>query len=164
MQSLVLIVHNVRSAYNVGSIFRSADGFNLDHVYLTGYTLYPEAKNDDRLPHIARRAALKISKTALGAENSRKWTYSKDIFKLINKLKNHYQVVALEQTPKATQLADFKSSKNIALIVGSEIEGLDRQILEAVDWHLEIPMLGQKNSLNVAVASAIAMYHLRFGA
>lgn len=164
MQSIVLVVHNVRSAHNVGSILRSADGFGLEHVYLTGYTPYPETKNDNRLPHLAQRATRQISKTALGAENSLKWTYSKDIFKLINNLKKHYQVVALEQTPKATPLRDFKSSKNTALIVGSEIKGLDQQILDAADLHLEIPMLGQKESFNVGIAAAIAMYHLRFGA
>lgn len=161
MQSIVLIVHNIRSAHNVGSILRSAEGLGIEHVYLTGYTPYPETKNDNRLPHMARRATIQISKTALGAEKSLKWTHSEDVFKLISKLRSNYQLIALEQTPKATPLRDFKSSKNIALIVGSEIKGLDQQILDAVDLHLEIPMFGQKESFNVGIAAAIAMYHLR---
>ncbi|MBI2588705.1 TrmH family RNA methyltransferase [Candidatus Saccharibacteria bacterium] len=161
MQSIVLVVHNVRSAHNVGSILRSADGFGLDHVYLTGYSPYPETKNDTRLPHMVKRATRQISKTALGAENSVKWTHSENVFQLINKLKLDFLVIALEQTPKAKLLTDFKTSNNIALIVGSEVEGLDRQILEIVDLHLKIPMLGQKESFNVAVAAAIAMHYLR---
>lgn len=161
MRSIVLVVHNVRSTHNVGSILRSADGLGIEHVYLTGYTPYPQSKNDDRLPHMARRVTHQISKTALGAEKSIKWTHSKDVLMLIDELKLNFQLIALEQTPEAKPLPDYKSSKNIALIVGSEIGGLDQQILNAVDLHLEIPMLGKKQSYNVAVAAAIAMYHLR---
>lgn len=164
MRSIVLVVHNVRSAHNVGSILRSADGFGAEHVYLSGYSPYPEAKDDTRLPHISKRVAAQIKKTALGAENSVQWTYRDDIAGLINELKKNYQVAALEQTPKATPLQDFKASQDIALIVGSEIGGLEPRVLKLVDLHLEIPMKGQKESFNVAIAAAVAMYSLRLGA
>ncbi|MBI2008004.1 TrmH family RNA methyltransferase [Candidatus Saccharibacteria bacterium] len=163
MHRIVLIVHDVRSAHNVGSILRSADGFNVNCVYLTGYTPYPAMANDKRLPHIARRASEQIAKTALGAEKTLKWQHRSDIFELISRLKKEgYLLAALEQTDQALRLPEFKAKDNIALIVGSEIGGIKSDLLKAVDIHLVIPMLGGKESFNVSVASAVALYHLRW--
>ncbi|HEX5394915.1 MAG TPA: TrmH family RNA methyltransferase [Candidatus Saccharimonadales bacterium] len=163
MQKIILIVHNVRSAHNAGSILRSADGFGVEHVYFTGYTPYPQAPDDSRLPHIARRASNRISKTSLGAEKNISWSHAKNILDLISRLKSEgWLVAALEQTGKATDLPYFPAYKPVALIVGSETEGIDNIVLESADKHLQIPMLGGKESFNVSVAAAVALYHLRW--
>jgi 23S rRNA (guanosine2251-2'-O)-methyltransferase len=158
---LVLIVHNVRSTHNVGSILRSADGFGAGKVYLTGYTPYPKKADDERLPHLAVKIDRQIHKTALGAEETVEWCYQSKIEELINELKkNGFLVAALEQTPTATLLNKFLPDKKIALIVGNEIDGLDQKTLRLCDAYLQIPMRGSKESFNVAVAAAVAMYQL----
>ncbi|MBI4033573.1 TrmH family RNA methyltransferase [Candidatus Saccharibacteria bacterium] len=163
MQHVVLVVHDVRSAHNVGSILRSADGFGVEAVYLTGYSPYPVGPNDKRLPYVAKRAGQQIAKTALGAEKTLHWLHETDISKLVVKLKKAgFLVVALEQTDKSVNLANFKTDKDVALIVGSEIGGIKLRILKAADVCVEIPMSGKKESLNVSVAAAIALYHLRY--
>jgi 23S rRNA (guanosine2251-2'-O)-methyltransferase len=124
---LVLVIHNVRSALNVGSMLRTAEGLGVYKVYLTGYTPYPEDKNDERLPHLRKRTALQIHKTALGAED----------------------------------LNEFTPAKNVALIVGNEVNGIEEPVLKQVDVALQIPMSGHKESFNVAVAAGIAMYKLK---
>lgn len=164
MRKIVLIVHDIRSAHNVGSILRSSDGFGVRHVYLTGYSPYPAGPNDVRLPHIAKRVGTRIHKTSLNAENSVAWSHPDDIFELIETLRKDYLLIGLEQTPKSVALPDFKSKKNIALFVGNEVDGVPKDVLSKLDKCLEIPMLGQKESFNVGVAAAIAIYHLRFEA
>lgn len=161
MQHIVLVVHNVRSAHNVGSILRSSDGLGANHVYLSGYTPYPSSQNDARLPHIAKRVSTRIYKTSLNAENSVAWSHSEDIFGLIETLRKNYLLVGLEQTPSSILLPKFKSNKDIALFVGNEIDGVPKDVLSKLDICLEIPMSGQKESYNVGVATAIALYHLR---
>jgi len=160
---IVLLIHDVRSALNVGSLLRTADGLGIDEVYMTGYTPYPEARGDSRLPHIRLRATKQISKTALGAEKSVKWSYQPDIVKLIAMLKKDgFSIAALEQVKNSQKLPGFKTNKDIALIVGSEVEGIDKDTLKLADLYLEIPMAGQKESFNVAVAGGIALYQLRW--
>lgn len=161
-RKIILIAHNVRSTHNVGSLLRTADGLGLQHVYLTGYTPYPEEPNDSRLPHIRARAAKQINKTALGAENSVPWSHADDIKEVIKHLeKDGFLIIALEQTVKANSLPDFQSSQDIALILGNEVEGLDAHTLKLIHTHLQIPMLGTKESFNVANAAAMALYHFR---
>ena len=158
---LVFMVHNIRSAHNVGSILRSADGFSIEQVYLTGYTPYPKLERDQRLPHLAQKIHHKIAKTALGAEKTVNVDYQSDIMKLIDRLKTDgYEIVALEQAPKSEPISQVRSAK-MAVIVGREVEGLEAEILAKVDKIIEIPMSGTKESLNVAVAAAIMMYELR---
>jgi len=160
MRSLILVIHNVRSAHNVGSMLRSADGFGVAKVYFTGYSPYPSQINDERMPHIRDKVDYQIHKTALGAEDSVAWEYKKDIKSTLNKLKKDgFLVVALEQTPAAITLGKFNSGQNITLVVGNEVDGLDQKTLALCDVHVEIQMRGQKESFNVAVAAAIAMYH-----
>jgi 23S rRNA (guanosine2251-2'-O)-methyltransferase len=160
---LVLVVHNVRSAYNVGSILRTADGFGVDKVYLSGFTPYPLAKEDSRLPHVAIRADKQIAKTALGAEGSVPWQHVQYISKLLTALKKQdYLIVALEQTAGAATLNDFRTKKDAVLIVGSEVGGVSQKILRQTDACLVIPMLGAKDSFNVAAVMAVALYHLRY--
>lgn len=159
---IILIVHNIRSSHNVGSLLRSADGLGVEKVYLTGYTPYPEARNDKRLPHVKLKLSQQIHKTALGAEKSVKWGQRDEIYGLLDELRRKkLLIVALEQTPSASSLMDFKTSQNLALIVGNEIDGLDKKITELSDVQLQIPMLGSKESFNVAIAGAIALYHLK---
>lgn len=163
MQKVVLIIHNVRSAHNVGSMLRTADAFSVNKVYLTGYTPYPPEASDKRLPHIASKVGRRISKTALGAESSVPLQHEEHITKVINQLKNDkYKITALEQTSKSVDLHTFKPANKIALIVGREVEGIEEEVLELVDQAVQIPMLGKKESLNVSVAAAIVLYDLTF--
>lgn len=159
---IILVVHNVRSTHNVGSILRSADGLGISHVYLTGYTPYPIKKNDERLPYVRAKVDKQIHKTALGAEKTVNWTQSVNVEYLFMQLKKDgYLVAALEQTSQAMPLNEFKPRQNIALVVGNEVEGVDKSVLDKCDVHLQIPMQGKKESFNVAVATAIALYHLQ---
>lgn len=164
MRKLVLVVHNVRSTHNVGSLLRTADGLEITKVYLTGYTPYPLAPNDQRLPHLALKITKQITKTALGAENSVAWQHA-DIEAALAQLRTEgYQLAALEQAPGSIALPDFKPPQKLAIVVGREVEGLEPEVLAACDLVLEIPMLGGKESFNVAVAAGMALYHCRFTA
>lgn len=154
---LYIIIHNVRSAYNVGSIFRTADGMGAQKIYLTGYTPFPfQEKNLYKTP-----AQKMISKTALGAEKNISWEKNKKISRVVENLKGKkFQIVALEQSEKSFNFASFEPKFPAALIVGSEPRGLSKKVLEKCDAIIEIPMRGKKNSLNVGVALGIAGYKL----
>ncbi len=163
MNDLVLVVHNVRSAHNVGSLLRTADGLGVAKVYLTGYTPYPLAPDDERLPHLARKVAAQIDKTALGAGQSVAWEHQADIAAALAALRSEdYKLAALEQAPGSTALPDYTPADKLAIVVGREVEGLEPEVLAGCDLVLEIPMFGSKESFNVAVAAAIALYHCRF--
>jgi tRNA G18 (ribose-2'-O)-methylase SpoU len=155
------VVHNVRSCHNVGSLLRTADGLGLHKVFLTGYTPYPKAKDDPRLPHQRSKTARQIHKTSLGAEHSVHWDYQKDILALLANLKSRgFAIVALEQSAKSGPIESYSPPDKLALIVGREIGGIEPEILGQSDQIIEIPMHGQKESFNVAVAAAIALYTL----
>jgi len=161
MAKIVLVIHNIRSAHNVGSLLRTADGLGIYKVYITGYSPYPETMNDTRLPHERLKISKLVNKTALGAEKSVNWQHVKDVYNLIDRLKkSNYKIAALEQTAKSVMLPEYKVKEKEALIVGNELTGIDDEVLLKCDVHLEIPMLGRKESFNVAVAGAIALYHL----
>jgi len=163
MRKIILIAHNIRSTHNVGSLLRTAEGLGIRKVYLTGYTPYPIVDNDTRLPHIANKLTAAIQKTALNAQNSQDWEYIEDIEHLLVKLKElGYTVCALEQTAKAVALNQYQPGDNIALLLGSEVTGVDQKLLELCDDHVYIPMFGKKESFNVVQATAIALYHLVF--
>jgi 23S rRNA (guanosine2251-2'-O)-methyltransferase len=161
MQKIVLILQNVRSTHNVGSLLRSADGFGINQVILSGYTPYPKKVGDERLPHISEKITRQISKTALGAETTVPWSNTEDITNAIKELKTKgYLIAALEQSSTAKDLTSFNTDRNIALIVGNEVDGIDESTLNQADIHLVIPMQGKKESFNVAVAGSIGLYHL----
>lgn len=161
MAKLALVLANVRSAYNVGAIFRSADAFGVAEIILTGISPYPETPNDTRLPHVAAKAHAMISKTALGAESTIPFRQILKLSDAIADLKAHgYRVYALEQSPKSRPIDKFTPRFPCALIVGSEVKGVPKRILDEVDTILEIPMQGKKESLNVAVAAGIALFEL----
>jgi 23S rRNA (guanosine2251-2'-O)-methyltransferase len=161
MRTVVLVIHNVRSTLNVGSMFRTAEGLGVEKIFLTGYTPYPESNNDSRLPHQRRKISLQIHKTALGAEQLVKWQHLEELDECAKELtKGGYELFALEQTPKAVHLAKFKTGTRVALVVGNELTGLDKKALKLTQNHVQIPMSGRKESFNVAVAAGIALYHL----
>ncbi|CAN5335111.1 RNA methyltransferase [soil metagenome] len=164
MRDLVLIVHDIRSTHNVGSLLRTADGFGVKHVHFTGYSPYPQlSEQDTRLPHIAQKLERQISKTALGAERTVTWSQSDDLPSLLADLReNDYRLVALEQDEQAVPLPNYTPRHKTALLIGREVEGIEKALLEQMDDVIEIPMFGQKESFNVVQATAIALYHLRF--
>lgn len=161
MSELVLAIHNVRSAHNVGSLLRTANGLGVKRVYLTGYTPHFRIKNDDRLPHVITKDEKQLEKTALKAHESLEMTYVTDFTKLIEVLKaDGLHIIGLEQHPQSQILTQFSTDSRIALIVGNEVSGITKEELEMVDTILEIPMHGSKESLNVSVAGAIALFYL----
>lgn len=163
MLRIILIIHDVRSAHNVGSLLRTADGLAIEKVHMSGYTPYPKSNKDERLPHIALKIDRQIHKTALGAEQSVNWSHINNLSQVLKNLKDDgFLIVALEQAPSSIRLPDFHIKQDVALIVGAEIDGLDASVLAKADSILEIPMLGAKESYNVANAAAIALYHLRY--
>jgi len=146
-QEIHLILHNIRSAYNVGSIFRTADAARVKKIYLCGYTPTPNNQ--------------KIAKTSLGAERYISWEYCKQTWQLLKKLKaDGIQIVALEQIKRSENYRKFKPKFPMALMVGNEVKGLSKKILAYADKIIAIPMYGKKESLNVAVATGIALYKL----
>lgn len=156
-QELYLILHNVRSAYNVGSIFRTADGAGVTKIYLCGITPTPQDIN----PSTGSGFATKVAKTSLGAEKFVPWEYHKQTWRLLAKLKKEgVQIAALEQSPKSMDYRKLKPKFPLALIVGNEVKGLNKKILSLADKIIEIPMYGKKESLNVAVATGIVLYKI----
>lgn len=161
MSKLALLLADIRSAYNVGSIFRTADGFGVEKIICTGITPYPKLQSDERLPHVIEKADDMIAKTALGAEKTVAFEYYQDAIEAINKLAGKgYKIYALEQAETSRPLPDFKPSFPSLLILGNEVEGLPQNLLDKCDEILEIPMQGTKESLNVSVACGIALYAL----
>ncbi|MGC8880826.1 MAG: TrmH family RNA methyltransferase [Minisyncoccia bacterium] len=150
-KEIVVVLDNIRSTYNVGAIFRTADAAGVKKIYLAGITPVPE-KND------------KIKKVALGAENFVLWEKASQTFRVLEKLKKAgYFLIALEQDPKAKNIFDLKklSKEKIVLVLGQEVKGIAENIKKRTDLILEIPMYGKKESLNVSVAFGIAVYYLR---
>jgi len=160
---IVVIAHNIRSAHNIGSIFRTCDGFGVEHLYLSGYSPYPTIERDTRLPHIASKVTAEITKTALGAEKTVPFSHLSNPYTVIDGFKAHgYEVVGLEQEESAIKLPDFKVTSKIALILGEEVNGISRDLIKHCTTLLEIPMVGKKESFNVSVATGIALYALHY--
>lgn len=162
MKQLVLVVDNIRSAHNVGSLFRTCDALGIKHIYLCGITPHlSTGTNDDRLPHQILKIKKDIHKTALGAEDTVPWEYYPTTKQAIYALKAQgYQIVALEQDATSVSLVSFTCSNVAALVVGPEVTGMTTEIVGLCDDIVEIPMHGVKESLNVSVAAGIALYTL----
>jgi tRNA G18 (ribose-2'-O)-methylase SpoU len=153
---LEALLDNVRSAWNVGSIFRTADGLSVEKLYLCGITPTPENES--------------VAKTSLGAEETVEWEYSRNALETARKLKNEgCKVIALEQDARAISLSDYLpersdrpgvQSKGLVLILGNEVTGVDPALLDLCDQIVHIPMLGTKRSLNVEVTFGIGAFHL----
>jgi len=159
-KSITLILDNIRSLYNVGAIFRSADAFSVEKIYLCGYTAYP--LGDLSRPDGSRRQMDRLKKTALGAEESVPWERQKDALSLIKKLKERgVFVAALEMCDEGVDISECTLNFPIALIIGNETSGISKEILEASDVVVSIPMLGKKESLNASVAASVLIYEIR---
>ncbi|MCK5014325.1 MAG: RNA methyltransferase [Candidatus Omnitrophica bacterium] len=144
----IVVLNNIRSLYNVGSIFRTSDGAGVGKVWICGITGHPPNNQ--------------IAKTALDAQDHVPWEYRDDIHSLLKELKTEgYQIVMLEQTESSCSYEDFKPQAPVCLIIGNEIDGVSRDVSSYCDAAIEIEMAGIKNSLNVAVAFGIIAYYFR---
>lgn len=145
----VLILPNIRSAHNVGAMFRTADAVGVDKIYLTGHTPCP--------PHP------RLDKVSLGAEKWMPWEYSKQPGRVLKQLKQAgYKIVALEQTKKSVNIYKWKPRFPLVLVVGNEKTGVPKSILRYCNAIVELPMLGKKKSLNVSIAAGVAMYQIKY--
>jgi|ERR1039457_1638735 tRNA G18 (ribose-2'-O)-methylase SpoU len=146
---VIIVLDNIRSQNNIGSIFRTADAFRCTAIYLCGITATP--------PH------REIQKSALGATESVTWKYYRDTLETIQDLKAaNYKIYAVEQTDKSILLNDFEPDfqSGIAVIFGNEVAGIDDKVLAEVSGCVEIPQSGTKHSLNISIAAGIVLWHL----
>jgi len=152
-QQIVLVLENIRSVLNVGAIFRTADALSIDKIYLSGITPTP-------IDRFGRKRA-DFHKTALGAEDNVPYEHLESIEALLLKLrKNGFQIIAVEQSSKSVDYKKVKIRKPVALIFGSETEGISKQVLNLCETIIEIPMKGKKESLNVSVSAGIVLFRL----
>lgn len=159
MKKLIVILHNIRSTYNVGAILRTCDCLGIDEVVFSGYTPFI----DKGLPYEQEKLKKQIHKTALGAEETLKWRRAEDVLTEIEAQKKQgCRIVALEQGEKSINLADeHEFNEDMVLVLGEEVHGVPQEVLEKCDILLEIPMCGTKESFNVSVATGIALFALR---
>ena len=161
---LILVLDNIRSCYNVGAIMRTAEGFGVSRVILSGYT--PRLHDSKLLPHLREKLDREIHKTALGAEEMLDIEACDDILLEIGKMKEGgWQVVGLENNISSDKLATLNDerlsgmlSDKVVLVLGEEVHGISNSLHDIIDLFVEIPMKGQKESFNVSVAAGIAMY------
>lgn len=159
--NIVLILDNLRSALNVGSIIRTADIFAVSGIHYCGTTPYPKIEKDKRLPHVVENVSKKINKVSLGSGKNIAMKYFKNTEESIKLLKmNNFQICALEQDKNSKSIESFKPSNKVAIVLGPERFGISSGILQLCDTILEIGQYGQKESLNVSVATGIALYQL----
>lgn len=145
--SAIVILDNIRSIHNVGSIFRTSDSFLIEKIIISGYTATPDNP--------------KMEKTALGSSDSVNWEYSEDIIDTIEKLKKRgTKIISIEQADKSLKIEDFKPLKDnkYAFIFGNEVDGIQDEIINVSDDVIEIPQVGTKHSLNVSVAAGIVLW------
>ena len=148
-----MIIHNVRSVTNVGSMFRTADAAGIDKIYLTGYTPSPL----DRFGRIRRDMA----KSALGAEKFVPWKHKKNLPSLLDKFRREkYLIVGIEQAKNSVDYKKVKLREKNAFILGAEVSGIPQNILKKCDIIAEIPMRGKKESLNVSVACGVVLFRV----
>lgn len=170
---LIVVLDDVRSLHNVGSVFRTADAFRLEAIYLCGITATPDTvMNADGtvIKDCSLKAVQEIHKTALGAEESVDWRYFKSATDAVESLKNDgYTVMAVEQCHGSTMLQDFvpacpvskqkDGKRGYAVILGNEVKGVHQEVIDLCDGCLEIPQYGTKHSLNVSVTGGIIIWH-----
>jgi len=146
---IIVVLENIRSAYNVGSVFRTSDAFLIEAIYIIGYSAKPPHKE--------------IKKTALGAEESVTWKYFKTSAEAIDELKiRKYKVYAVEQAEESYKLhsENFRQNEKVAVVFGNEVTGLEQTTIHLCDGCIEIPQLGMKHSLNIATAAGIVLWEL----
>jgi len=144
---VVVVLENVRSAYNVGSVFRTADAFLLESIYLCGYTAFPPHKE--------------IRKTALGAEETVDWKHFKMVDDALSELRGRgYRIYAAEQAEGSVPLHRFGPEGGVAIVFGNEVTGVEQSTIALCDGCIEIPQLGMKHSLNVSVAAGVVLWEV----
>ncbi len=146
---IIVVLENIRSAYNVGSVFRTADAFLIEAIYIIGYSAKPPHKE--------------IKKTALGAEETVLWKHFKTTKEALKELRaEKYKVYAVEQAENSYKLhrASFKQNERIAVVFGNEVTGVEQSTIDSCDGCIEIPQLGMKHSLNVATAAGVVLWEL----
>jgi 23S rRNA (guanosine2251-2'-O)-methyltransferase len=146
---IIIVLDDIRSLHNIGSVFRTSDAFLIEKIYLCGITAIPPNKE--------------IHKTALGATETVTWEYAENVLDVIAKLKEEKtKVYAIEQTEKAIMLNDFAvtTNENYALIFGNEVKGVSQKAINLSDGVIEIPQLGSKHSLNISVSAGIVIWDL----
>jgi len=144
---IIVVLENIRSAYNVGSVFRTADAFLIEAIYIIGYSARPPHKE--------------IKKTALGAEETVTWKYFKTTEEAIEELrKESYKLFAVEQTKESISLEKFSILGKLAVIFGNEVTGVEQSTIHLCDGCIEIPQLGMKHSLNIATAAGVVLWEL----
>ncbi len=147
-QVIHVVCDNLRSLYNVGSIFRTSDAFGVTKIWLCGITGTPEQSG--------------LAKVSLGAERSVEWEHVKTTWRAVELLKKQgFKIVALEQSSQSVPMNRYKPLFPLALVLGNEVDGVGASVLKRADTIVEIPMLGSKESLNVSVSAGIALYNLR---
>lgn len=152
-KSLVLVLDNIRSVHNVGAIFRTADAVGISKIYLCGTTPTP-------IDRFGRKRS-DLHKSALGAEEYLEWEYAESTLDLVKKIKEDgLKIIALEQDERSIDYKEVKVSENTAIILGTEVTGLEKEILDLCDIITEIPMEGKKESLNVSVATGVFLFRI----
>lgn len=161
-RSIVVLAHNLRSAFNVGSILRTSDVFAAERVYVTGFTPYPAQPDDTREAALQARLTKRISKSAAGAERTMPVTHHPDVYGLVDSLHaDGYTVAGLEIDDTAVPISQYTPAQHIALLLGDEVRGIQAPLREYCDVLLQVPVHGEKGSLNVSVAAGIALHSLR---
>ncbi len=145
---VIVVLENIRSAYNVGSVFRTSDAFLVEAIYICGYSAKPPHKE--------------IKKTALGAEDSMHWKHFPNATEAISELRNEqYKIYAVEQVENSISLEKFESETDkIAVIFGNEVTGVEQTTIQQCDGTIEIPQLGMKHSLNIATAAGVVLWEI----
>jgi len=146
---LIVVLDNIRSLNNIGSVFRTSDAFLIEKIYLCGITAKPPHKD--------------IHKTALGSTETVAWEYAENTSELLNKLKlKNVQIIAIEQAENATMLQNFKPEPDTtyAIVFGNEVKGVQQNVVDASDIVLEIPQYGTKHSLNISVSAGVVLWDL----
>jgi tRNA G18 (ribose-2'-O)-methylase SpoU len=148
--SIVIVLDNIRSMHNVGSVFRTTDAFLAEAIYLCGFTPQPPHRD--------------IHKTALGATETVKWEYHHSTVEAVSKLKGMgYKIYAIEQVEGSIPLQEFSVAEKVAIVFGNEVDGVSNEVLLICDGAIEIPQMGMKHSLNVSVSAGIVLWELVFG-
>lgn len=146
---IVVVLENIRSAYNVGSVFRTSDAFLIEAIYITGYSARPPHKE--------------VKKTALGAEDSVEWKHFANAGEAVAQLQNEgYKVYAIEQVENSIHLQnlEWNAGERIAVVFGNEVSGVEQSTIGLCDGTIEIPQLGMKHSLNIATAAGVVLWEL----
>ena len=152
---VILAMHNIRSTHNVGAIFRTADAAGVSEIFLIGVT-------PDPIDRFGRKRS-DVAKAALGAEDTIKWQHFDDakFLEKVSDLKGEgFQIVSIEQSENSVDYKTIEVCENILIIVGNEVDGLPKEVIGACDFVAEIPMLGEKESLNVSVATGVALFRI----